>query len=184
MIQSHERMKFVREQRLKTLGKEHPYTLLTVFYLAQLKSTMGQQYEAERMMRELIPVAESKVSEGHTLVLALKAHYARVLVRLGRFEEAEEIFHTLIQKSWWAGASDEDGDHPDRISALWFLSGCLEVQGKYQEALEVCMDMVMALQQIGGKGRGVKHKFTTTVLAKIAELKTRVSDDVRDRAEV
>ena len=178
LLESHEKIKFVLEQRRKILGKEHPYTLLASFYLAQLKSALGQHREAERMIREGLSVAERNLGEEHTGVLAAKVSCARLFNQIGRCEEAEEILRILISKAKYREMSDEDGDHPDRIAALWFLTECLEKQGRFQEALETAEEVVDALQKIGGNGLGSKHKFAALAQRKIVEFRERVQDGV------
>ncbi|KAF2430668.1 hypothetical protein EJ08DRAFT_697146 [Tothia fuscella] len=173
LVKSHERMEFVYDQRRRLLGREQPYTLLAYFYWAQVKAACHQQEEAERMMREVISTAGVNVSEEHTVVLAAKAHYARVLTQLGRCDEAAELLRTLILKPQYRRTTDEDGDHPDRIAAMWFLAGCQEKQDKIQDALDSCEEMLAALQGIGGNGRGMNHKFRLMLLKKIDELRIK-----------
>ena len=180
LFESHERVKFVLQQRSKILGKEQPYTLLASLYLAQLKSALGQHREAERMIREGLPVAERNLGEEHTAVLAAKASCARLFIQIGRCEEAEEILRTLIRKAKYREMSDEDGDHPDRIAALWFLSECLEKQERFRDALEMAEEVMTAMQKIGGHGLGSKHKFITRVQGKIVELKKGVQTGGKD----
>ena len=179
ILESHERMKFVLEQRKERLGKEHPYTLLATLYLAQLKSEMGQHAVAERMIREGLAIAERNIGEQHTAVLAAKSAYARILVRVGRPNEAENIFRDLAQKPQYSKTSDEDGDHPDRLAALWFLIDALEKQQKIEEALKICEALAIGLQEIGGHGHGLgsKHKIAPKVQKKIIEFKERLSKD-------
>jgi tetratricopeptide (TPR) repeat protein len=176
LFESHERIKFVLEQRKKILGKEQPYTLLASLYLAQLKSALGQHREAERMIREGLPIAERNLGEEHTAVLAAKASCARLFIHIGRCDDAEEILRALIRKPKYREMSDEDGDHPDRIAALWFLTECLEKQGRFPEALEMAKEVVDAMQKIGGQGLGSKHKFAVRAQGKIVELRRRVPD--------
>ena len=180
LLQSHERMQFVLEQRKKTLGKEQPYTLLATFFLAQLKSALGNHREAERMIREGLPIAERNVGEEHTAVLAAKASYARLFVRMGQCEEAERILRKLVRKPQYHAMSDEDGDHPDRIAALWFLTECLETRGRLQEALETAKEVVVALQKIGGHGRGAEHKIAVKAQRRVVELRRRAGAEVLD----
>lgn len=180
LFESHERVKFVLEQRRKILGKEQPYTLLASLYLAQLKSALGQHREAERMIREGLPAAERNLGEEHTAVLAAKASCARLFIQIGRCEEAEEILRTLIRKVKYREMSDEDGDHPDRIAALWFLTECLEKQERFEDALGMAEEVVGAMQKIGGNGLGYKHKFIARVLGKIVELKGRLRNGGED----
>ena len=174
LFESHEMVKFVFEQRRKILGKEQPYTLLSSLYLAQLKSALGQQGEAEKMIREGLPAAERNLGEDHAAVLAAKASCARLFIQIGRCEEAEEILRALVRKAKYHEMSDEDGDHPDRIAAIWFLTECLEKQERFGEALEMAKDVVEAMQKIGGRGLGSKHKFIARVQGKIVELENKI----------
>jgi hypothetical protein len=87
--------------------------------------------------------------------LAGKTHYAQVLVHLKRFKEAEEILHAVADKPQYRKATDQDGEHPDRIIALWYLIGCLERQGKFAEALETCEgDWLTLCGRLGVMGWG------------------------------
>ena len=174
LYKSHERMQFVLEQRKRILGKEQPYTLLATLYLAQVKAALGQYEEAERMIREGLPIAERNLGEEHTAVLAAKASYARLFIQMGRYEDAEKILRALIDKPQYRQVSDDDGDHPDRIAAIWFLSGCLEKQERYREALEATEEVVAALQKIGGQGQGARHKIAIKAQEKMSELRKRV----------
>ncbi|KAM7208047.1 hypothetical protein V8F20_001593 [Naviculisporaceae sp. PSN 640] len=180
LLESHDHMELVLTQRRKQLGKEQPYTLLATLYLARVKSALGQHDVAERMMREGIPIGERNLGEDHTGVLSAKAHYARVLIQLGRYEEAEERLSVLAQKPQYRKTSDEDGDHPDRIAAMWFLVECLEKQGKFEQARGVCEEIVVALREIGGNGLGSKHKFASIVHRKIGKLEGMADSHLLD----
>ena len=175
--ESHERMKFVLEQRRAVLGKDQPYTLLATFHLALVKSAMGQHEEALRIITEIIPIAERNIGKDHSAIIAAKCHYARILVELGRYKEAEERLRGLAQKSQYRKVSDEDGDHPDRLAALWFLVRCFEKQGMTQEALDICEDLEVALREIGGNGLGKGHKFASRLQDRIVELRQKLKND-------
>ena len=177
LIESHERMEFVLEQRKITLGKDQPYTLLATFHLALMKSAMGQHEAALKIITEIIPIAERNIGEDHSAILAAKCHYSRILMELGRYNEAEEMLRVLAQKSRYEKVSDEDGDHSDRLAALWFLVRCYEEQGRAQEALDTCEDLEIALCKIGGNGLGKEHKFATRVQNKIVEIRQKLKTD-------
>ena len=177
IFESHERMRFILEQRKERLGKEQPYTLLATLYLAQLKSEMGQHDMAERMIRDGLVIAERNLGAEHVGILASRLAYARILARVGQLEEAEKIFRDLAQKPQYSRASDEDGDHPDRLAALWFLVGCLEKQEKLDEAFKVCETLTVGLREIGGRGMGSRHKISAKVQKEMVELKERLSEE-------
>ncbi|KAK3346014.1 hypothetical protein B0T25DRAFT_612183 [Lasiosphaeria hispida] len=183
VTQSHKDMLFVYEKRKELLGKEHPYTLLAILYLARLKSEgLGQHVEAEVMLREGIMVAERNVGKEHLAVLMAKNIYAEVLTSLKRFSEAEDLFKTLIDKKWYKDFADEDGDHPDRLSSLWFFTRCLEAQGKIEQTLEICDELIAGLTAIGGKGQGTRHVILTKTREKVARLREQVPKAHVERA--
>jgi tetratricopeptide (TPR) repeat protein len=175
----YEKMTFIFEHRRKTLGKEQPYTLLSICNLGRVKSAMGQHDEAAKIMREALTIAERNLGEDHFGVLSGKTHYAQVLVRCGRCEEAEEMFYTVVEKPQYRKSTDEDGEHPDRLIALWYLIGCLEKQEKFQKALEVCEGMIESLKEIGGNGLGTQHKFAAMVQKELDKLKVKIHDNVK-----
>ena len=175
----YEMMKFVLDRRKETLGKEQPYTLLAICNLGRVKSAMGQHAEAARIMKDAVVIAERNLGECHLAVIAGKTHYAQVLVNLGEYEEAERIFHAAIDKPQYRKSTDEAGEHPDRIVALWYLIGCLEKQGKFGQALEICERMTVSLAEIGGQGRGKAHKLATILKEEMVKLRRKIRDNTR-----
>lgn len=178
--ESHERMKFVLEQRRQRLGKEQPYTLLATFYVAQLKAALGQHDVAVKMISDLLVIAGRNVGEQHTAVLGAKCQYGRILIEMGQFEKAEVILRDVAQKKHYKKFSDEDGDHPDRLGALWYLISCLEKQSKIEQALEECDSMAVGLKEIGGRGLGSKHKIASKLQEKRSGLESKLNAEVQN----
>lgn len=82
---------FVRDERKKALGKEHPYRLpkvlaMQVGNLSRVKSLMGQHHEAARINKRrsyrLQKIRASWTLEDHVAVSAGKTHYAEISVQL------------------------------------------------------------------------------------------------------
>jgi tetratricopeptide (TPR) repeat protein len=167
-------MKVVYEQRKEQLGAEHHYTLLAILYFARTKSEMGLHGEAETMIREGLKVAERNIPKEHIAFLMAKTIYAQVLTKLKKYAEAESIYHMLVDKAQYSRLADEDGDHPDRLTNLWFLAQCLEEQGKFEEALQKCEEFRAGLATISGQGAGMKHKILLKMQEKIPRLRERV----------
>jgi hypothetical protein len=176
--QSDQNMTFVYEQRKAQLGEEHPYTLLAILYLARLNSELGQHEEAERMICAGLQVADRNVGKDHLTVIMGKAIYAKILIELRRFDEAETIFRTIMDKTPYRKAADKVGDHPDRLWCLWLFAQCLESQGKSRE-LDVCEHLLESCKTIGGQGLGTKHKFFPEVQEKIACLQKKISEQIK-----
>lgn len=176
----HDKMAYVLDQRKEVEGREHPYTLLAICNIGRVKSAMGQHAEAARIMKDAVVIAERNLGENHFGVLSGKTHYAQVLVNQQRYEEAEAIFNTIIDKPQYKKSTDDiGGEHPDRLITLWYLTGCLERQGKLQRALEICQGMMASLKEIGGQGLGTKHKFAVMVEKEIVKIKEMMQDENR-----
>lgn len=184
LVQSSKSLTFVYEQRKERLGAEHPYTLLSTLYLARLKSGQGQHKEAEIMIRDGLKIAERNFDKNHVGILMAKTIHGEVLTKLGRFAEAEIIFYKLIDKAPYSQLVDADGDHPDRLTNLWFLSRCLEEQGKFQEALKICEEFLTGLATIGGNGLGMGHKMLPKMRERIARFQESARQEGSDMEQV
>jgi tetratricopeptide (TPR) repeat protein len=166
----HEMMLFVRDQRKKLLGKEQPYTLLALCNLGRVKSATGNHREAAKVMEEALPIAERNLGVEHFGVLLGRMQYAQVLMHLGHTDKAEALFTGVVDKGQYRKYTDEDGDHPDRIIALWYLVGCLQKQKKFQMALDTCEELKVSLKEIGGQGKGTQHPFMLMLQDQISTL--------------
>jgi len=160
-----EMMEEVLEQRKEKLGKEQPYTLLAICNLGRIRSVMGEHEAAEQMMRPALRIAERNLGENHFGTLAGKAHLARVIALAGRFQEAEAMYKDVIKSEPYQPGA-RDGEHPDRIMAMWALLHCYQTQGKVEPALPLLDEMVEAL----GTLRGQAHPFAECLLDKRREL--------------
>jgi tetratricopeptide (TPR) repeat protein len=160
-------MSQVVEQRTKKLGKEQPYTLLAICNLARIRSALGYMDEAASLMRAALPIAERNLGENHFGTLAGKVHLARVVVRQKRYEEAEQIFLDVIQRQRYEAAA-RNGEHPDRIMAVWYLLQCYQEHGKIEDAMSLCREASEGLSSIGGQG----HPFAQKLLDKEHELRS------------
>lgn len=177
--EAHDMMVEVLEERKKRLGKENPWTLLAICNLARIKSGLGDHVEAERLMRAALPIAQRNLGENHYGTLAGTAHLAQVLVRQGRLDEAEDMFTDVIQRQRYESSARDDGEHPDRIGAMWYLLECYQSHGKIGDAVRVCEDLMTAVRTIGGQGLGLLHPFAQKLQERREELKairSRCSD--------
>lgn len=182
LVEGHENQVFVWEERKKQLGEEHPYTLLASIHLARVKSAMEHHEEAEAIIRSGLLVIERNLGEDHIGVVMARSLLAEVLSGMGRFEEAESIFYSLIDKALYTQTTDEEGDHPDRISNLYRLCKCLEKQGKIEEEIKICEEFIEGLTAINGNGNGPKHKMMSIMKKRRTCLMEKIQKD-RGRAE-
>ncbi|KAL8729496.1 MAG: hypothetical protein Q9181_004988 [Wetmoreana brouardii] len=177
---AHDMVAKVLEERKQRLGKEHPWTLYAICNLARVKSGLGDHKEAERLMRAALPIAQRNLGENHFGTLAGTTHLAQVLVRQGRLDEAEDMFTDVIQRQRYASSARKDGEHPDRIAAMWYLSQAYQKHGKIGDAIRVCDELLHAVSTIGGQGLGLLHPFARQLQERSKELKSLVttSEDV------
>ncbi|KAL8825523.1 MAG: hypothetical protein Q9170_007758 [Blastenia crenularia] len=154
---AHELMIEVCQERKQRFGKEHPWTLLAIDNLARVKSALGDHVEAEQLIRTALPIARRNLGDNHYGTLAGTVHLAQVLVRQGRLDEAEAMFKDVIQRQRYESSARDDGEHPDRIGAMWLLMNCYQKHGKVSAAIGVCDELMIAIATIGGQGLGLHH---------------------------
>lgn len=69
------------------------------------------------------------------------------------------MFLEIIYRSRNAAATLDDGEHSDRILAIWYLVKCYEANSNHPEALAACRDLEKLVAGLGGKGFGPMHPF-------------------------
>ena len=72
------------------LGSTHQNVLVTMNSLAQVLMALGNSSGAEPVLRELIGLAET-TSEGPGPLTGIQTSYGECLMRLGRFDDAEQV---------------------------------------------------------------------------------------------
>ncbi|SPO05307.1 uncharacterized protein DNG_07994 [Cephalotrichum gorgonifer] len=169
-------MRHVLERRIETLGKEHPYTLLSRAGLGRVLAARGRLDEADRLMSKTLEVAVRNLGDDHLGVLAGKVWYSQVLVAKGELGLAEQYLLEVVDKRKYAKASARDGEHPDRILAVWYLAECLEKKDEMAEALKRCRELEGTIALIGGHGLGPKHRFNVMLSDKIKVLERKIRE--------
>ncbi|KAI9811231.1 MAG: hypothetical protein M1827_005563 [Pycnora praestabilis] len=164
----------VKRERKLRLGTEQPWTLLARCNLARIESAMGDNAKAEKLIRKALPVAQRNLGENHFGTLLGKTHLAQVLVRQKRYDEAEDMFMDIIQRHRYESAARDDGEHPDRISAMRYLLMCYAEHGKFRDALDMCDQLQEAISTIGGQGLGLLHPIAKWIEAMREDFKRKV----------
>ncbi|KAJ5678692.1 hypothetical protein N7462_006936 [Penicillium macrosclerotiorum] len=165
-----EAISFVYERRKTKLGSEHPFTLLAMLHLARLKSAVGDHVTAEGMIRNGLEMAKGSIASDHVGMIMARTIHAQVLTRLQRYSEAEALFNELIDKALYSKFVDEDGDSTDRLSNIWLLAKCFQLQGKKQEELATWKEFLASAKTIGGHGLGLEHPRIPRIMERIAEI--------------
>jgi hypothetical protein len=167
---AHNLMVQVVAQRKKKLGQEHPYTLLPICNLARIKSTVGQTAEAEALICSALPIAERNLGNNHFGTLAGRVHLAQIHVCQKRYSEAEDILTDVIQRQRYAIVAPGDGEHPDRVQAMFYLVQCYQLQGKVEDAIRICADLSKGINKLHWEASGLHHVFAQRLREKRAEL--------------
>ena len=153
--------------RVKKLGKEHPYTLWATANLARVKGAQGKLAEAESDFRAGVRIATRDLGSGHIGTLFGKLHLGHNLLRQERIPEAIELLIEVAAGYQRTGSTNE-GEHPDRITALHHLCVCYKMQGKIAQAVETCEEAIRRLTAIGGQ----THPYMKQLQGILEELRT------------
>ncbi|KAI9835608.1 MAG: hypothetical protein M1819_002059 [Sarea resinae] len=161
LISAQELLVEVAEQRKQKLGKEHPYTLWATCNLARVETALGYLEQAEDRMNVGLQIAQRNLGEDHIGTLYGRVYLAQVLVAQERYEKAEEMFLDVIERHKHM-ASASNSYHPDRISAMSYLFECYRRQGKFEDALCLCDEILTGLRIIGGHAHPLTRQLEDT----------------------
>ena len=138
--------------------------------MARVKSALGDVVEGEQLLRETVTVAERVLGKRHFGTLIGQTHLAQMIARQERYEEAEMMFLEIIHQPRNQAVALDDGEHPDRILAMWYLVKSYEVDHKYDKALSVCREIEKLVAGLGGKGFGPSHPFGKRLEMRLEQL--------------
>jgi tetratricopeptide (TPR) repeat protein len=111
------------------LGADHPATLVARTQLAQAIA-LSRYYEAEQMLRSLLPDQRRVLGKDHHDTLATERVLARLTGLQGRYQEAERMYRRLLaHRLRLLGLQ-----HPETLATRHGLAGMVERLGHYQEA--------------------------------------------------
>ncbi|KAL5335183.1 hypothetical protein BJX70DRAFT_410666 [Aspergillus crustosus] len=165
--------------RASSLGREHPLTLVSRLAVVNFKTAMGQFVEAEQMMKEGLQAAERSLGKTHLGTLLGWNFLGHVYWRWGRYEEAAGIWEDVTKVGHYEEVERAEGEHFDRVQAMWFLVHCREDQGRIGDALGLCEELVVLIRDFGGEGLGPQHKLWGHVNEKKDELKLKTQEKDR-----
>ena len=141
------KMREIMETRKRTLGKQHPYTLLAMANMAIVLSAMGRLDEAEDLIRGGLPVAQQNLGPDHIGTLFGEHTLACVLLQKGQYAEAERMLIHVTEKQ--RHMSEQLGaHHPDRLGSLIELARCFHRQGKISPAIAICDEAIKGFEAI------------------------------------
>ena len=113
----------------RMLGADHPATLATRYRHVRVLGFLCHP-QAEQLHREVLADQERVLGHDHPATLATRHWLGRLLVRLGRCEEAESTYQQVLD-----GRRRHLGDrHPDTLVTRHTLAWAIARQGRHDEA--------------------------------------------------
>ncbi|KAK2736911.1 hypothetical protein FQN57_000514 [Myotisia sp. PD_48] len=169
----------VYSERSQQLGKEHPWTLWALCYLAKVYVELGLLQEAENILMGGIAAGKRSLPEDHLGILMGCGELARTYARQGLLEESEKLTLDTVSKI----KVSRGHAHYDYVFAMWKLGHLYELQKKPDEAL------TLADMEEGGRQRGVAaafpppppfwRHFTVAKQEKLRKLKNEADDSIK-----
>ncbi|KAK9852217.1 hypothetical protein MYU51_008583 [Penicillium brevicompactum] len=125
-------MEEVYNGRKEQIGKEHPYTLWALCYLAKIHTEEGNPHIAEPILIDGIAAGKRSLGEDHLGVLMGCGELARSYSRQGRLDEAVELTLQTVGKV----KISRGADHPDYATGMWSLGVLWEKKREKIKAID------------------------------------------------
>jgi hypothetical protein len=81
-----------------------------------------------------------------SLLTSSSLKQSQVPVHQKRYSKAEDILTKVVQRQGNENSAREDGEHTDRIQALWFLLQCYQLQSKIEDAIRIGNELSEAVK--------------------------------------
>ena len=120
----------VLEARERTLGAEHPDTLVSVNNLAECLRAMGLQKDAEPLYRRALEARERTLGAEHPNTLVSVNNLAVCLEAMGLQKDAEPLYRRALE----ARERTLGAEHPHILFSVDNLAGCLRAMGLLKDA--------------------------------------------------
>ncbi|KAL2784344.1 hypothetical protein BJX66DRAFT_330034 [Aspergillus keveii] len=151
------------------LGPKHTKTLSVQEDLALLALQMKEDLsdplewlqhhdEAEDLVRRGLSIAERNLGIGHIGYLMGKTLLGTILTNQSKYAEAESTLLEVLEKQRHLSACRGDF-HPDRLGAMIELVSCYRVQGKLDESIQYCDEVIKGLQRISATQHPLERKM-------------------------
>ena len=140
----------VVEKRKAKLGKEHPWTLFSILNFARVKYAQASYDEAEADIRGGLEVATRNLGETHLGTLWGQSRLGQLLLCQERLVQAEQVLDDAID-NYLQMPNARGGAHPDRLCAMFYLVHCYRLQGRFDEAIDLCQEIITKFETINGR---------------------------------
>lgn len=148
--------------RARTLGLEHPDTLMSMESLAVTLSDQGKYAEAEKTHRETLRLHREVLGETHPVTLGSMNNLALTLAYQGEYAEAKKIHQKTLRLCVEVlGETD-----PDTLKSMNNLAYALSEQGEYADAERMHQETFRLRREVLGE----THLETITSMYNLAHV--------------
>jgi Flp pilus assembly protein TadD len=146
--------------RLRTKGKTHKSTLISMSKLASVLGDQDKHAEAEPLHRAVLMARTVALGAHHELTLSTKSNLARSLSAQGKYDESATLFEQVIE----AQTSVLGADHGHTLVAMSNYASMLTRRGNNEEAERTYRATLAAHWRVFGDS----HPNTLTIEANLA----------------
>jgi tetratricopeptide (TPR) repeat protein len=132
--------------RQKTLGNEHPDSLIAMNNLAISYSDLGHRQEAMELREKVLEASQRTLGSEHPDTLGTMDNLANSYSYLGRRQEAMELREKVLE----ARQRTLGSEHPDTLTTMNNLANSYSDLGHRQEAMELREKVLEARQRTLG----------------------------------
>ena len=150
------------EIRRRTLGDDHPDTLVSINSLGMLLMNQGKYDEAEPLIREALEARRRRLGDEHPRTLTSINNLGGLLMEQGKFAEAEPLLCEVLENR----RRTLGDEHPRTLTSINNLGSLLMDQGKYDEAEPLYRETVEASRRTLGD----EHPETLTSINNLGAL--------------
>ncbi|MFC1436375.1 FxSxx-COOH system tetratricopeptide repeat protein [Streptacidiphilus sp. N1-3] len=138
--------RFVLDGRIRTLGENHPQTLITANNLALDLREAGLLNEACEAQQRVVSLHRNALGDDHPQTISALANLAIILCDLGAYEQALEVQRRVYS----ANAEALGADHTHTLLAGANLSSTLRLLDHLVEALEIGEEVLRGYRDVLG----------------------------------
>ena len=149
------------------LGKEHPYTLISMNYLALFYKSQGRYAEAEPLLKESLQLSAESLGKEHAHTLEIMINLAGLYKSQGRYAEAEPLYKETIRRQEKVLGKE----HPSTLISMGNLAVLYKSQGRHGEAEQLYKEAIHLSERVLGKEHPDTLKIQINYIRLVVEMK-------------
>ena len=157
----------VLEARERTLGAEHPDTLVSINDLARCLQAMGLLKDAEPLDRKALEARERTLGAEHRDTLVSINNLAGCLKAMGLLKDAEPLHRKALE----ASERTLGAEHPYTLVSMSNLAGCLRSMGLVKDAEPLHRKALEARERtLGAEHRSIVTHWSQSTIWQVASV--------------